>query len=198
MNAHAQPKAVIERQYQTNRSQQPIVLPMLRSDLDTVCRIARESFATPWTRAVFESELDRDWSHVRVLRSGKGERICGFINFWIIGDEVHLHNLAVLPTMRRRGYGRTLILDMFEMAKNHSATKVLLEVRRSNKTAINLYKSVGFKSIATRPRYYSDNQEDATIMRSEIPAAKDGLARPSDRDDRVDEIPSRRESRSRI
>jgi ribosomal-protein-alanine N-acetyltransferase len=179
VNAYAQPKVVIERQHQTGHSPNPLVLPMLRSDLDTVCRIARESFSTPWTQAVFESELQRDWAEVRVLRSGKGERICGFINFWIIGDEIHIHNLAVLPTMRRRGYGRTLLLDMFEIAKNRSVSTILLEVRCSNEAAINLYKSVGFKSIAIRPRYYSDNQEDAMIMRGEISAVKTGRVRAS-------------------
>ena len=171
---------------------------MLHSDMDTVCQIARESFTTPWTKAIFESELSRDWARVRVLRSGKGERICGFINFWIIGDEIHLHNLAVLPDMRRRGYGRSLVLDMLEIAKNRSATTAFLEVRRSNQSAINLYKSIGFISIAIRPQYYSDNQEDAIIMRSEIPSVNNDLAGSSDRYDCVDEIPSPKTSRSRI
>jgi ribosomal-protein-alanine N-acetyltransferase len=198
VNAHAQPKAVIEQRRQTTQSQQPIVLPMLRSDLDIVCRIASESFPTPWTQTVFESELTRDWAQIRVLRSGKGERICGFINFWIIGDEVHLHNLAVLPAMRRRGYARTLVLDMFEIARNRSATTIFLEVRRSNQAAINLYKSVGFVSVAIRPRYYSDNQEDAMIMRSEISAVTNALTPLPDRDESIDEIPFRKASRTRL
>ncbi len=186
MNAYAQSKVVIESQQQISHSRKPLVLPMLRSDLDIVCRIARESFSTPWTQAIFESELHRDWAEVRVLRSGEGERICGFINFWIIGDEIHLHNLAVLPTVRRRGYGRTLLLDMFEIAIKRSVTTVLLEVRCSNEVAINLYKSVGFRSIAIRPRYYSDNQEDAIIMRSVISALRIGGGCASSRDGGVD------------
>lgn len=198
MNAYAQPKAEIQQQQNASPSRKPVVLPMLHSDLDTVCRIARESFATPWTRAVFESELDRDWSEIRVLRSAKGEKICGFINFWIIGDEIHLHNLAILTNARRRGYGRTLVLDMFDIARKRSVTSVFLEVRCSNEAAINLYKSVGFKKIAIRPQYYSDNQEDAMIMRGEVFGANNDPARLGDHDDRVDEIPTRRISRSRM
>jgi [ribosomal protein S18]-alanine N-acetyltransferase len=136
--------------------------------MDTVCRIAQESFTTPWTHAVFESELKREWAFVRVLRSGDGGKICGFINFWIIGDEIHLHNLAILPDMRRRGYARALLADMFKMARRKSVTSMLLEVRFSNEAAISLYKTIGFERIAIRPLYYSDNQEDAIIMRCDL------------------------------
>ncbi|MBN1655743.1 MAG: ribosomal protein S18-alanine N-acetyltransferase [Deltaproteobacteria bacterium] len=141
---------------------------MLPSDVDSVCRIARESFTSAWTSAVFEGELKRQWAVIRVLRAGTGEKICGFIDFWIIGDEIHLHNLAVLPGMRRRGFGRFLLLDMFKIAKKKAVTSVLLEARCSNLAAINLYKGVGFEKIAIRPRYYSDNNEDAIIMRCDL------------------------------
>lgn len=185
MNAYAQSKVGPEPEPQTREASKPVIVPMLRSDVDIVSRIARESFTTPWTQAIFENELNRDWAEVRVLRSGKGERICGFVNFWIIGEEIHLHNLAVFPSMRRRGYGRALLLDMFQIAKNHSVRTVLLEVRCSNEVAINLYKSVGFRNIAIRPRYYSDNQEDALIMRGEISVVNRSRVRSSNRDDHV-------------
>ena len=39
-----------------------------------------------------------------------------------------------------------------------------LEVRVSNKIAQRLYKKMGFEPSGIRPRYYTDNQEDAIIM----------------------------------
>ena len=39
-----------------------------------------------------------------------------------------------------------------------------LEVRVSNEPAIRLYRSRGFTDSGVRPRYYSNNQEDALIM----------------------------------
>jgi len=39
-----------------------------------------------------------------------------------------------------------------------------LEVRVSNEPAKALYHKYGFKIVSTRPRYYSDNNEDAYIM----------------------------------
>jgi len=39
-----------------------------------------------------------------------------------------------------------------------------LEVRVSNDAAIRLYRGRGFVDSGVRPRYYSDNREDALIM----------------------------------
>jgi ribosomal-protein-alanine N-acetyltransferase len=39
-----------------------------------------------------------------------------------------------------------------------------LEVRVSNDRAIRLYRRLGFVTHGVRPRYYSDNGEDALIM----------------------------------
>ncbi len=41
---------------------------------------------------------------------------------------------------------------------------VILEVRRSNRAAIKLYRGLGFTAMGVRPRYYADNDEDAIEM----------------------------------
>jgi ribosomal-protein-alanine N-acetyltransferase len=142
----------------------PLILPMLPADLDAVFQIARASFPTPWTRAAFEEELKRSWAVVRVLRVSWGWPPCGFMNYWIVGDEIHLHNIAVLPDMRRRGYGRKLLQELLETAATQSVRSIWLEVRGSNRAAVNLYRSAGFVKVGLRPRYYSDNGEDALVM----------------------------------
>ncbi len=42
-----------------------------------------------------------------------------------------------------------------------------LEVRLSNVAARRLYQRFGFRPVGVRPRYYSDNGEDALIMTTE-------------------------------
>jgi ribosomal-protein-alanine N-acetyltransferase len=42
--------------------------------------------------------------------------------------------------------------------------RATLEVRPSNRGAIALYEQAGFAAAALRPRYYSDNDEDALLM----------------------------------
>jgi ribosomal-protein-alanine N-acetyltransferase len=41
---------------------------------------------------------------------------------------------------------------------------VYLEVRRSNLAAQELYTKFGFETTGVRPRYYSNNHEDAIMM----------------------------------
>jgi ribosomal-protein-alanine N-acetyltransferase len=43
-------------------------------------------------------------------------------------------------------------------------TRATLEVRASNEPARQLYESLGFTVAATRPRYYTQPEEDALIL----------------------------------
>ena len=142
----------------------PIILPMTRADVDSVYRIAEVSFPTSWSRESFEDELRNRWAVLRVIRPRSGESVCGFSHFWLLGDGIQLHNIAVLPRARRCGYGRALLDDMIEIARARGVKEAWLEVRRSNLAAIGLYQRVGFEKAGVRPRYYSDNDEDALTM----------------------------------
>jgi ribosomal-protein-alanine N-acetyltransferase len=54
---------------------------------------------------------------------------------------------------------------MIGRAINLDAGYVILEVRVSNIVAQNLYLKYGFKTVATKPKYYHSNNEDAYEMR---------------------------------
>jgi ribosomal-protein-alanine N-acetyltransferase len=137
---------------------------MLPSDLDAVCRIAEASFPVPWTRGTFLQEIEREWAVTRVVKRGRTAELCGFVAYWVVSDEIHLHNIAVRSDLRRRGYARALLRDMLRDARERSVKTVWLEVRSSNRAALCLYRSMGFQREGVRPSYYVDNQEDAVIM----------------------------------
>ena len=142
----------------------PVILPMLASDLSAVERIAERCFPVPWTRAEFEKELRREYAVLRVLRPSLGEPVCAFANYWHIGDELQLMNVATSPELQRRGHGRALLADLLQNARERQVKLVTLEVRRSNEPARSLYTSFGFRELGVRQRYYSDNGEDAIVM----------------------------------
>ena len=142
----------------------PVILPMLASDLTVVERIAERCFPVPWTRQEFEKELRREYAVLRVLRPSLGEPVCAFANYWHIGDELQLMNVATMPEMQRRGHGRALLQDLLQTARERRVKLVTLEVRRSNAPARALYSSLGFRELGVRQRYYSDNGEDAIVM----------------------------------
>ena len=123
------------------------------------------------------AELSRDGSPplvaVEKFASGQ-EALVGFVVFWTIMDEVHVLDLAVDPSRRRLGVASALVDAMVEEAKKQGARLLILEVRRGNLPARNLYGRKGFRPVAVRPRYYVEEGEDAILMELE-------LSRPGDR-----------------
>jgi ribosomal-protein-alanine N-acetyltransferase len=141
------------------------ILPARQGDLHAIHRIAEACFPVPWPLEELRKELTRPFSALRVLRPATGVGIVAFLNYWRIDGELQIMNVAVAPEQRRRGYGSALLEDLIALGRNRAATAIVLEVRRSNAAAIGLYERHGFQSVGVRPRYYSDNAEDAVIMR---------------------------------
>ena len=50
------------------------------------------------------------------------------------------------------------------MGLAHAVSRAVLEVRASNEPAQRLYRQLGFVSISTRRRYYTNPVEDALLM----------------------------------
>jgi ribosomal-protein-alanine N-acetyltransferase len=60
-----------------------------------------------------------------------------------------------------------MLLAFLDLARDRNAREATLEVRLSNLAARRLYEKYGFRPVGLRPRYYSDNNEDALIMTTE-------------------------------
>ena len=100
----------------------------------------------------------------RYLVAERGGVIIGFAGAWLVLDESHVTNIAVLMEHRGHGYGRLLTAGLLQYLSNLGAAYVTLEVRKSNAVAQSLYESLGFVRLGVRKRYYEDNGEDALIM----------------------------------
>lgn len=109
-------------------------------------------------------ELTRTWGRVRVLREHAGGPVLGYVQLWHVTDEIHLLNVAVDAAQRRRGFGRILVHEVIGYAREHSAARVLLEVRVSNSAAIALYQALGFEEFNRRKRYYDDGEDAIEMM----------------------------------
>jgi len=89
----------------------------------------------------------------------------GFGHTKMLG-EAHLINIAVDPAYRRQGIGTNLVNTMISDIKKANLTRIHLEVRVSNKTAVAFYGKVGFESISTVKGFYGN--EDALVMIKDI------------------------------
>ncbi len=99
-------------------------------------------------------------------RQGGSQRhpIRGFAGMWVLLDEAHVTTIGVDPAFQGRGLGEFLFAALLDEAMQRQTTWVTLEVRVSNMAAQSLYRKYGFTVQGRRPRYYSDNNEDAYIM----------------------------------
>jgi ribosomal-protein-alanine N-acetyltransferase len=136
---------------------------MTPEDIPDVHRIERASFPIPWPEYAFRQELQANrMAHYLVVRAGSETIAYG--GLWLMVDEAHITTFAVLPLWRRHGVGGRLLLQLMRQAADMGARVMTLEVRLSNMPARALYQRFGFRPVGVRPRYYSDNGEDALIM----------------------------------
>jgi len=140
-----------------------VIEPMTHADLPAVYAIEKASFTTPWPSYAYRTELDSnklaDYLVVRV-----GQSVVAYAGIWLLVDEAHVTTFAVDPAWRRRRIGERLILTLLDLAIARGAREATLEVRLSNVGARRLYEKYGFQPVGIRPRYYSDDHEDALIM----------------------------------
>jgi [ribosomal protein S18]-alanine N-acetyltransferase len=155
------------------------VEPMAVGDLDAVQDIERRSFRTPWPAHAYRTELQTNRLAQYLVARIDG-RVVGYGGMWVMVDEAHITTFAVDPDWRRQGIGERLLLALLDLAGGRNAREATLEVRLSNLPARRLYEKYGFRPVGLRPRYYSDDNEDALIMTTDTltgPAMRDRIER---------------------
>lgn len=141
--------------------------PMTVTDIPDVHDVESASFPIPWPVYAFRQELETNrMARYLVVRVG-GETVA-YAGIWLMVDEAHVTTFAVLPEWRRRGIGARLMLAVLQLAVEMRASVSTLEVRLSNIGARTLYQRFGYRPVGVRPRYYSDNSEDALIMTTDL------------------------------
>lgn len=108
-----------------------------------------------WSEGALQKLLHTDHL-LRVLttRVDGGEVIVGFAECQQILDEGHLLDIAIAPAWQGRGFGKVLLDRLLAELVRLGCVKCLLEVRRSNTRAVQLYQRAGFSLDGIRKGYY--------------------------------------------
>lgn len=75
----------------------------------------------------------------------------------------HIVSVAVLQTLRKRGFGKALIKAGMVGMMDYGATEFFLEVRKTNEEAVGVYEKLGYSVRRVLRGYYRDG-EDAYLM----------------------------------
>ncbi|MGJ7913533.1 ribosomal protein S18-alanine N-acetyltransferase [Neobacillus sp. LXY-1] len=136
---------------------------MREEDLDEIMEVEHASFTTPWSREAFLNELYNNKFAVYLVLE-KDNRVIGYCGAWVVIDEAHVTNVAILPDYRGRKLGDAMMRKLISVARDMGARSMTLEVRVTNYVAQSLYRKMGFQNGGIRKNYYSDNLEDAWVM----------------------------------
>lgn len=135
---------------------------MTDREIDAIAALERVCFSTPWSRRSFALAVADPAACNYVLFWD--QRLAGYVVTFRRAEAFLIANLAVAPKFRRRGLARILLRKAMEEGELSGATFAVLDVRQSNREAIALYKSFGFKPVDRRKDYYALPREDALVM----------------------------------
>ena len=141
---------------------QEVIRPMVRADVNRVHEIECTCFRSPWSKLALAGELRNEVAHYLVMEADGV--ICGYGGMWLLFEEAHVTNVAIMPEYRGQGRGKRLMLAMMRHAVKRGAEKMTLEVREGNTVAQHLYATLDFEQNGFRPRYYSDTGEGALLL----------------------------------
>lgn len=153
----------------TNRPQNSAQTLSLRrastDDLAELVRVEKQVHASPWDEAHFAAEMEKPYSRVLVMTDDETDSvIAGYVVFWLMFDEAQILNIAVDLPFRRLGLARAMIRQVVSHAIKKEIRKVILDVRKSNQAAIQLYQSMRFTVGQVRKSFYSDGEDAYTMV----------------------------------
>ena len=140
---------------------------MIESDIEVTREIEVKANPVPWTKKNFTDCLNNDYY---CLIQEVDQEISGFAIQVISLEEAHILNIGVRKKFRKKGLGQDLLNQIILASKEMGSKKVSLEVRKSNKAAIELYGKSGFQKVCFRKNYYMlpDGREDAIVMEKKL------------------------------
>ena len=133
------------------------------SDLKQVIVVEEKAYPHPWTEGIFRDCL-RVGHNAWVMTLDN--EIIAYSMVMLSPGEAHILNICVDPDYQAKGLGRYMLHHLIKKTNQTDIDMVLLEVRRSNTKAQQLYQSEGFHELGVRKAYYpaDKGREDAIIL----------------------------------
>jgi ribosomal-protein-alanine N-acetyltransferase len=134
-------------------------------DLNALARLHAECFPeTPWSRSALALLLAQPDTAAFLAEDASG--LLGFVLLRRAADEAEVLSLGVAREARRRGLAGRLLAEGRAWL-GPAAGRLFLEVAAENRAALSLYRSLGFRAVGRREKYYADGS-DALVLRRDL------------------------------
>ncbi len=134
-------------------------------DVEIISAIEKKCFADAWSKQMLADCLR--YPHYHCFLAEEGGQVCGYCCLIVLFEDAEVANIAVDFPHRGKGIAKALMCAMEDRAREKGATRSLLEVRKSNASAIGLYESFDYACYGERKHYYEDG-EDALLMEKKL------------------------------
>lgn len=143
---------------------------MNRADMAGILALERELFPEDaWTPEMFAAEFAQPASRRLYLVAEEGTTLIGYAGMMFTGgSQADVVTLAVHPDRWGKGTGTALLTALVDEATKRGYQEVLLEVRKDNPRAQQLYLRHGFAEVGIRRGYYQPSGVDAVVMRKAL------------------------------
>ena len=135
------------------------------SELSQIAMLDKLANKTAWDMVQYESCLANADQTIYVLEIDLV--ICGVLVVSLAFDELEILQLVIANEYQNKKLATFLLSEVMAMQDTMTViSKVFLEVRVDNYSALALYKKLGFTQIAIRKNYYrvNGNKIDAAVM----------------------------------
>ena len=136
-----------------------------KSHIDKITALYKKDFSDGWNEKMLTDAFDGG----RFVCAGAfdNEKLVGVITCSKAVDDADIEGIVTDSDYRRKKVATTLLDFVTELFKQQGLSKLFLEVREFNGSAIAFYQSQGFEKISVRKKYYS-NGENALVFVKEI------------------------------
>ncbi|MCG8547273.1 MAG: GNAT family N-acetyltransferase [Alphaproteobacteria bacterium] len=133
-----------------------VLRPASVAELDILGKLYTASFDEPYGQPALRSLLESAGAAAIIawVREDAGLRPVGFVIVRAVAGEGEILSLGVVPSRRRQGIGRAILVHALAWARRAGAAAIFLEVGEDNPAAIALYRAAGFDQVGRRPGYY--------------------------------------------
>lgn len=139
---------------------------MTEQDVVQIAELEKKVFSDAWTSTGIYETFCQNQAFVGVAEC-EGE-VVGYCIIYYVMEEGEIARIAVDEKLRRQGVGRGLLDSVCQCCKMKNITRLLLDVRESNKSARRFYEQYGFVLDGIRKNFYDQPKEDAVLMSKSI------------------------------